>query len=331
MKKFLILALLLMLLMPLALAIPEPYEMLKGKQMIPVGGPWVADDQPIYFGDDKDSSLKYNTGTGYLEMVGLTAYDNTSITMESGEDITLAGGDSKVDLSAGTGITKTTLGVNSIMGSLTRFESAINNFYGAVLIGGLTTTNTLAVNSTGLFGGQVTAGGGIWVPSAQTTNIGTGAVKIGGAISTNDVTVNSTKTLAVTSEDKLTVNSVIVPQFIYLTVPLDNRTDTKYVFFAPDNCQVVSVNEIHRVKTSLTGNTVTLVKVPSGRVPAASWNVTASPFTMSSTADTTVTQTVSVITGVAKVNATDRLAVVPSGGLPDLAGGIMEIVLKRVT
>jgi hypothetical protein len=52
---------------------------------------------------------------------------------------------------------------------------------------------------------------------------------------------------------------------------------------------------------------------------------------MSSTADTTVTQTVSVIAGVAKVNATDRLAVVPSGGLPDLAGGIMEIVLKRVT
>jgi len=330
MKRILIMALLVVLIAP-AFALPDVYDQLRGRQMVgDAGAPWFADNAVMYFGTDKDASLKYNTATGYLEVVGTTVYDNTSIMLASGNDLTAAGGDSKLDMSAGTGVTKTTTGVFSNMASLSRFESAINNFYGAILAGGLTTTNTLAVNSTGLFGGQITAGGGLWIPSAQTTNIGTGAVKIGGAITSNEITENSTKTLAVTSADKLTVGTVIVPQYKYLEVPLDNRTGTEYIFFAGENWQVVSVNEIHRVKTSLTGNTVTLVKVPAGRVPAASVNVTASAFTMSSDADTSVTQTVSVISGVAKVNATDRLASVPSGGLPDLVGGVMEIVLKRI-
>ena len=169
------------------------------------------------------------------------------------------------------------------------------------------------------------------MPSAQTTNIGNGAVKIGGAVSTNDVTVNSTKALTVTTADKLTVGSVIVPQYKYIEVPLDNHTTTKYVMFAGENWQVVSVNEIHRVATSIIGATVRLVKAPSGRVPAASTNVTTADFTMSATADTIVTKAVSTVTGVSLVNATDRLAVVPSAALADCQGGLMEIVLKRVT
>lgn len=113
MKKFLIIALL--MLTPLIQAAPDVYDQLRGRQMVgDAGAPWFADDAIMYFGTGKDTSLTYNSTSGYLEMVGLTAYDNTSITVTSGEDITFAGGDSKADFSAGSGVTKTTLGAVTI-------------------------------------------------------------------------------------------------------------------------------------------------------------------------------------------------------------------------
>lgn len=60
MKKFLILALLAVLIMPSLAAIYDPFDMLRGKQMIPVGGPWIGDDQKIYFGIGKDAYISYD-------------------------------------------------------------------------------------------------------------------------------------------------------------------------------------------------------------------------------------------------------------------------------
>jgi len=104
-------------------------KILEGRQMLPNGAPWIGDDQKIYFGDDKDASIFYNTTSAAAEVVGLTAVNNLSIVMESGEDITFAGGDSKADFSAGTGAFKTTTGAVTVGGATTfgkTVEFAVN-------------------------------------------------------------------------------------------------------------------------------------------------------------------------------------------------------------
>lgn len=118
MKNFLILALLAVLIMPSVQALPDLESQLKGDAYIRnAGAPWLDDDAVLYFGRDKDGSLKFNSTSGYLEMVGLTAYDNTSITVESGEDITFAGGDSVFDGSAASGAFTTMSGTNTLSGN----------------------------------------------------------------------------------------------------------------------------------------------------------------------------------------------------------------------
>ncbi len=107
-------------------------KILQGRQMVEVGGPWFGDDAKMYFGDDKDASIFFNSSSGAAEVVGLTAVNNISIVMESGEDITFAGGDSKMDLSAGTGVFKTPAG-------------AVTIGPGAITMSGATTLSTVAV------------------------------------------------------------------------------------------------------------------------------------------------------------------------------------------
>jgi hypothetical protein len=50
-------------------------KLFTGRQMIPYGAPWIADDTAIYFGEDKDVSIKYNSTSGQGEVVGLAAID----------------------------------------------------------------------------------------------------------------------------------------------------------------------------------------------------------------------------------------------------------------
>lgn len=89
-------------------------KILQGQQMIKTGGPWFGDDAKMYFGDGKNASIFYNSTSGAAEVVGLTAVNNLSIEMETGEDITFVAGDSKMDLSLGTGIFKTPSGAVTI-------------------------------------------------------------------------------------------------------------------------------------------------------------------------------------------------------------------------
>ena len=89
-------------------------KILQGQQMIKTGAPWFGDDAKMYFGDSKDASIFYNSTSGAAEVVGLTAVNNLSIEMETGEDITFVAGDSKMDLSLGTGIFKTPSGAVTI-------------------------------------------------------------------------------------------------------------------------------------------------------------------------------------------------------------------------
>lgn len=54
-------------------------DILKGDQMNPSGAPWLKDDAVLYFGTDKDGSLKFNSTSGYLEMVGQETVINVPI------------------------------------------------------------------------------------------------------------------------------------------------------------------------------------------------------------------------------------------------------------
>jgi hypothetical protein len=142
-------------------------KILQGQQMIKTGGPWLGDDAKMYFGDGKDASIFYNSTSGAAEVVGLTAVNNLSIEMETGEDITFVAGDSKMDLSLGTGITSTTTGVNYLNGNVQVPSDKTVKF------GGVTTLNSLAVNTTADATGLMSANGGLAVGVNASTNIST--------------------------------------------------------------------------------------------------------------------------------------------------------------
>lgn len=130
-------------------AIWDIQKLFTGRMMVPYGASWYADDQTMYFGTDKDVSIKYNTTSGQGEVVGMAAVSNLSIAMESGEDITFAGGDSKFDIDAGTGITSTTSGVNSLNGNT--YVTGTKTFMvvgGASTFGSSLRANKITSNST---------------------------------------------------------------------------------------------------------------------------------------------------------------------------------------
>lgn len=116
MKRF-ILGLLLISILSIGMTGAINYDVSRlftGKQMIPIGAPWIADNQKMYFGTDKDSYIQYNTSLGTSVISGITALVTTGATIASGEDITFVGGDSKFDAHLGSGIFKTTTGAVTI-------------------------------------------------------------------------------------------------------------------------------------------------------------------------------------------------------------------------
>ena len=124
-------------------------KLFTGRMMIPYGSTWTATDQLMYFGDNKEASIKFNSTSGQAEVVGMAAVDNLSIVMEAGEDITFAGGDSKLDIDAGTGITSTTSGVNSLNGNT--YVTGTKTFMvvgGASTFGSSLRANKITSNST---------------------------------------------------------------------------------------------------------------------------------------------------------------------------------------
>lgn len=136
-------------------------KLFTGRQMIYYGAPWIGDDTNMYFGDDKDVSIKYNTTSGQGEVVGLAAVSNLSIAMESGEDITFAGGDSKFDIDAGTGITSTTSGVNYLNGNVQTPSSKTVKFGGATNAASFKSNTTIYAVTTLNSGGAATLNSGI--------------------------------------------------------------------------------------------------------------------------------------------------------------------------
>ena len=56
-------------------------KLFTGRMMIPYGSTWTATDQLMYFGDNKEASIKFNSTSGQAEVVGMAAVDILSIAM----------------------------------------------------------------------------------------------------------------------------------------------------------------------------------------------------------------------------------------------------------
>ena len=163
-------------------------KILQGREMIKVGGPWLGDDAKMYFGDGKDASIFFNSLSGAAEVVGLTAVNNLSIEMETGEDITFVAGDSKIDLDAGTGITSTTTGVNYLNGNVQVPSDKTVKF------GGVTTAANIKSNAT-MYAVTTVKSGGLATLNAVKSNSTVYAVTTlnsGGAATLNSLVVNTT-------------------------------------------------------------------------------------------------------------------------------------------
>jgi hypothetical protein len=98
---------------------PDPMEMLRGVQVLPAGdAPWIPDSAKMYFGDDKDTYIWFNPATGYLELHGVASV-LAGLQLAAGDDITCEAGDSKFDMSLGTGVFKTPSGAHTLAGDVT--------------------------------------------------------------------------------------------------------------------------------------------------------------------------------------------------------------------
>ncbi len=316
MKKFLIIALLIALLTPAPAAIVDPYDMLRGKQMVrDQGAPWFSDDAMMYFGTGKDASLTYNATSGYLEMVGLTAYDNTSLTVTSGEDITFAGGDSKMDLSGGSGVTKTTTGVNTFGGHM--LGSANKNLY---ILG------TSALNATTVT--TLVASSASYLNATHATT-----VVASGSSYLNGTTIDTGDTLAVTTADKLTVGSVIVPQEMVINIPISTSDIDRSIFIADDAWQITKIEEAHTVAQNTaypnTGS-VSITKCTGTTAPGSGTAMYNATSYLNGSANTVVTPTLTGNTPDLTLADGNRLALNFNGTMTTFAGGVVTIHMKRV-
>lgn len=199
-------------------------KLFTGRQMIYYGAPWIGDDTNMYFGDDKDVSIKYNTTSGQGEVVGLAAVSNLSIAMESGEDITFAGGDSKLDIDAGTGITSTTTGVNSLNGNT--FVTGTKTFTvvgGAAIFGSTLTAASITSNGT-VAGADLTASDDAIITDDLVVD---GGARIDETLTVNAIADNTT--LAVTGATTLSTVAVGVNASTVLSTTL-TASSTKTVY-----------------------------------------------------------------------------------------------------
>ncbi|MCK9570640.1 hypothetical protein M0R72_16955 [Candidatus Pacearchaeota archaeon] len=199
MKKFLIIAMLLALIMPSALAIPEPYEMLKGNQMIPTGAPWMKDDAKMYFGTDKDSYIEFDAGTGYMVISGVAAASLTAGgTVGANNHLTCAAGTSKLDFQLGTGTTDTTTGTNTLRGNtVIEGSKTFTTGTGAVAINGdVTIAATKGITKTAGAGNfDFSAGTGTFLTSTGTNTLG------------GDVVIAETKNLTMSGASTLSTGT----------------------------------------------------------------------------------------------------------------------------
>ena len=181
----------------------DPQDEITGKQLIEGGAPWLADNQKMYFGDDKDGYIDWKTATGELELYGVALDYTGGLTIGSGNDLQFAGGDSLVDFHLGSGIFKTTTGAVTIGPGLAGIAGA--KFNGNVMIGssgtntltvsGAVLEQSLAVNGTTALTGLAALNGAKFNGNVLIGSAGTDALTVSGATTTQTLVANGTSVL----------------------------------------------------------------------------------------------------------------------------------------
>ncbi len=153
-------------------------------------------------------------------------------------------------------------------------------------------------------------------------------VAFSGGTITGDTTIASAKALAVTTADKLTVGGVIVPQAVYVNVPLFVTDLTKSVFVATEALQVTAVKAVYGV-VSLSG-TMALEKLTGTTAPGSGSSMLTGALDLTTTANTVLSGTLTGTTANLQLAAGDRIGCVLGGTLTGLLGCVLTIALKRI-
>jgi hypothetical protein len=166
--------------------------------------------------------------------------------------------------------------------------------------------------------------------AASTWDVGNNTLSVqtasGGAITLGGTTTVATgKTLAVTDADKLTVGGKIIPQSLFIHVPLTATLVSQPVFIADSTYQVTGAK---CVPTTLSVSGTFQVEVESGTTAIGSGtNQLTSSISLSGTANTVVSGT--LIASPTTINAGDRVSTIMGGVLTGLVG-TCTIYMKRV-
>jgi hypothetical protein len=202
-------------------------------------------------------------------------------------------------------------------------------FDGALSGESITANTTLDVKTDADIDATLQVGGATDLKSLdinQTLDVD-GATNLGGATATNDLTVNSTKTLAVTSADKLTVGGVIVPQEMVLTFPYSNFSVDQHLFTAKDAWQITAVRLLPAVAGTDGGDVKVNVTVcDDTEAPSAGVAALASVLNLKGTANTIQSATMGASVSVASGDSVG----LDFTGTPTSAVGCVTIYMKRV-
>lgn len=169
-------------------------------------------------------------------------------------------------------------------------------------------------------GGTIT--GNIAQTGATTLSTGTGAISLNG-----DTTIASAKALAVTTADKLTVGGLIVPQQIYLSVPIFAADVSKSVFVATEAVQVTAIRVVYGVLA--VAGTLNVEKLTSTTAPGSGTTMLTGDIALSGAANTVLSGTLTGTTADLQLAAGNRIGV-PLATLTGLVGCTLTIVLKRI-
>lgn len=289
-------------------------------------------------------------GTGWVT-VGTTGISATSSPLNILENLTLASGKSLAmsgasTLTTGSGTTDINGAMTAENISLTQGKRIVLNTAGTQFIEHNTSGNYFGiwgnplavdglrwtVNLTPTSGSDLVATGGAsdidYSASSGITKTGTGAVTVNG-----NATVATSKTLAITDADKLTVGSVIVPQEMVLTIPIDPSEVDQSVFIADDAWEITKIEEVHTVAQDTaypnTGN-LSIMKCTGTEAPNAGDPMHNTTMWLNSTVNTVVTPTLSGISANLTLADGNRIAFDFNGTTSTLAGGVVTLHMKRV-
>jgi hypothetical protein len=151
-----------------------------------------------------------------------------------------------------------------------------------------------------------------------------------GATYLNGTTIGASDTLAVTTADRLTVNSVIVPVYETLVVPISASSVDEYVFVADDLWYLVKAEEIHvaaGTEVAPIAANLTIRICDDAEAVTGGLNATVSPIPLNSAANTFNTATLNS-SNIAIANG-DMIAFDYAGTLTGLRGSI-TLTMRRM-